>query len=120
MATTIFATGPSKQGWGTCSDKVETTKTHTHILNIFLMLFPPEQLQLIPQLTNSELAMVRKNYTMAGEIVKFFGVMLLVTRFEFGSQASLWSNTPVSTAGDLLMTSSKISMNIVHKKFSIG
>ena len=29
---------------------------------------------------------------MAGEIVKFFGVMLLVTHFEFGSRASLWSN----------------------------
>ena len=62
-------------------------------LEYFLMLFPPEQLQLILQLTNNELAMARKNYTMAGEIVKFFGVMLLVTRFEFGSQASLWSNT---------------------------
>ena len=58
----------------------------------FLMLFPPEQLQLILQLTNNELAMARKNYTTAGEIVKFFGVMLRVTRFEFGSQASLWSN----------------------------
>ena len=57
------------------------------------MLFPPEQLQLILQLTNNELAMARKNYTMAGEIVKFFGVMLLVTQFEFGSWASLWSNT---------------------------
>ena len=55
-------------------------------LEYFLMLFPPEQLQLILQ-------MVRKNYTMTGEIVKFFGVMLLVTQFEFGSQASLWSNT---------------------------
>ena len=61
-------------------------------LEIFLKLFPPEQLQLILQLTNNELAMARKNYTMAGEIVKFFGVMLLVTRFEFGSWASLWSN----------------------------
>ena len=57
------------------------------------MLFPPEQLQLILQLTNNELAMARKNYTMAGEIVKFFGVMLLVTWFEFGSRASLWCNT---------------------------
>ena len=56
------------------------------------MLFPPEQLQLILQLTNDELAMVRKNCAMAGGIVKFFGVMLLVTRFEFGSRASLWSN----------------------------
>ena len=61
-------------------------------LECFLMLFPPEQLQLILQLTNNELAMARKNYRMAGEIVKFFGVMLLVTRFEFGSRASLWSN----------------------------
>ena len=31
-------------------------------------------------------------YTSTGEIVKFFGVMLLATRFEFGSLASLWSN----------------------------
>ena len=61
-------------------------------LEYFLMLFPPEQLQLILQLTNNELAMARKNYTTAGEIVKFFGVMLLVTWFEFGSWASLWSN----------------------------
>ena len=61
-------------------------------LEYFLMLFSPEQLQLIVQLTNIELAMVRKNYTTAGEIVKFFGVMLLVTQFEFGSWASLWSN----------------------------
>ena len=58
-------------------------------LEYFLMLFPPEQLQLILQLTNNELAMARKNYTTAGEIVKFFGVMLLVTWFEFGSRASL-------------------------------
>ena len=41
-------------------------------LDYFLMLFPPEQLQQILQLTNNELAMARKNYTMAGEIVKFF------------------------------------------------
>ena len=61
-------------------------------LEYFLMLFPPEQLQLILQLTNNELAMVRKNYTTAGEIVKFFGVLLLVTWFEFRSRASLWSN----------------------------
>ena len=61
-------------------------------LEYFLMLFPPQQLQLILQLTNNELAIARKSYTTAGEIVKFFGVMLLVTRFEFGSRASLWSN----------------------------
>ena len=37
--------------------------------------------------------MARKIYTTAGEIVKFFGVMLLVTRFEFRSRASVWSST---------------------------
>ena len=51
-------------------------------LEYFLMLFPPEQLQLILQLTNNKLAMARKNYATAGEIGKFFGVMLLVTWFE--------------------------------------
>ena len=70
-------------------------------IEYFLMLFPPpppppppppEQQQLILQLTNHELGMARKTYTSAGEIVKFFGVMLLATRFEFGSRASLWSN----------------------------
>ena len=61
-------------------------------LEYFLMLFLPQQLQLILQLTNNKLAMARKNYTMAGEIVKLFGVMLLVIQFEFGSWASLWSN----------------------------
>ena len=65
-------------------------------LEYFLMLFPPEQLQLILQLTNNKLAMARKKYTRAGEIVKFFGVMLLVTQFEFGSRASLWSNTSIN------------------------
>ena len=62
-------------------------------LEYFLMLFPPEQLPLILQLTNNELAMARKSYRMAGEIDMFFGVMLLVTQFEFGSRASLWCNT---------------------------
>ena len=38
-------------------------------LEYFLMLFPPQQLQLILQLTNNKLAMARKNYTTAGEIV---------------------------------------------------
>ena len=61
-------------------------------LEYFWMLFPPEQLQLILQLTNNKLAMARKNYTTAGEIAKFFGVMLLVAQFEFGSRASLLSN----------------------------
>ena len=75
-------------------------------LEYFMMLVPPEQLQQILQLTNNELAMARKNYTKAGEIVKFFGVMLLVTWFEFGSWASLWSN---------VTTNKYIAQNFFHQ-----
>ena len=34
--------------------------------------------------------------TTIGEIQIFFGVWVLSTRFEFGSRASLWSNTASS------------------------
>ena len=47
-------------------------------LEYFLMLFPPQQLQLILHLTNNELAMARKNYTTAGDIVKFLGSCYLL------------------------------------------
>ena len=30
-----FCNWATKPGWGICSDEVETTKTHTHVLNIF-------------------------------------------------------------------------------------
>ena len=33
--STILATGQSKRGWDTCWAVVETTKTRTHVLNIF-------------------------------------------------------------------------------------
>lgn len=35
----------------------------------------------------------KKTQQQRGEILKFFGVIILATRFEFGSRASLWSTT---------------------------
>ena len=62
-------------------------------LDYFLYMFPPDELLCISQLTNSELSLKAKTETTCGEILKFFGVLILTTKFEFGSRASLWSNT---------------------------
>lgn len=65
-------------------------------LDYFLLMFPPLQLREIVRLTNRNLLRRRKKRTTVGEIIKFFGVLILSTRFEFGTRASLWSNTPAS------------------------
>jgi hypothetical protein len=66
-------------------------------LDYFLLMFPPSELQLILRLTNSQLrsAGLTKETT-KGEILKFFGIIILATRFEFGKRASLWSSTAPS------------------------
>jgi hypothetical protein len=66
-------------------------------LEYFLLMFPPLELQEIVRLTSRDLLHRRKKKpTTTGEIIKFFGVLILSTRFEFGTRASLWSNTPQS------------------------
>jgi hypothetical protein len=59
-------------------------------------MFPPSELQLILRLTNSQLRSAGLKETTKGEILKFFGVIILATRFEFGDRASLWSSTAPS------------------------
>jgi hypothetical protein len=65
-------------------------------LDYFLMMFPPTQLQLIVVLTSRELTKISAPATTKGEILKFIGVIILATRFEFQSRASLWSTTSLS------------------------
>jgi hypothetical protein len=65
-------------------------------LDYFLLMFPPLELQLILRLTNSQLRSAGLKETQTGEILKFFGIILLATRFEFGNRASLWSSTAPS------------------------
>ena len=54
-------------------------------------MFPPLQLIHMTILTNNRLQAAGKTTTTRGELLKFFGVLILITRFEFGSRSSLWS-----------------------------
>jgi len=45
-------------------------------------------------LTSSELDARGFQPTTRGELLKFFGVVVLATRYEFGSRAELWSTKP--------------------------
>ena len=60
-------------------------------LDYFLLMFPPKQLTKMLQLTNRNLLEHQKRTTTTGELLKMFGVMILTTRYEFTSRASLWS-----------------------------
>jgi hypothetical protein len=65
-------------------------------LDYFLLMFPPDQLSTMVTLTSEKLLSKTKAATTAGEVLKFFGVLILVTQFEFSARASLWSNTAPS------------------------
>jgi hypothetical protein len=71
-------------------------------LEYFLLMFPPDQLATIVTLTSEHLIGLDKENTTPGdikdpttpgEILKLFGVLILITRYEFSSRASLWSKT---------------------------
>ena len=73
-----------------CNHKKEISR-----LDVFLQMFPPEQLKLIVRLTNINLTNNNKQLLTTGELLKFFGVVLLMTKYEFTARASLWSRTPL-------------------------
>jgi hypothetical protein len=61
----------------------------TSAMDFFLLMFPPKQLVLMVDLTNIELEKLEANTTNTSELLKFFGVLILMTSFEFTSRASL-------------------------------
>jgi Transposase IS4 len=63
-------------------------------LDIFLLMFPPTQLETMLLSTNTLLHEHNKKTTTKGELLIFFGIILLATKYEFKSRASLWSNSP--------------------------
>jgi Transposase IS4 len=65
-------------------------------LDVFLLIFPPDHLLNIVNLTNRQLQKADEKITSVGEMVTIFGVILLITRFEFNSRADLWSKKPLS------------------------
>ena len=69
-----------------------TTTNGMSALDFFLLMFPPKQLVAMVDLTNIELAKLEANTTNISELLKFFGVLILMTSFEFTSRASLWSS----------------------------
>ena len=66
--------------------------TKYRALDYFFAVFPKKQLQEMQERTSTVLQNEGHDPTSVGEILKFFGILLIITRFEFGSRASLWSN----------------------------
>ena len=63
-------------------------------LDYFLLLYPPIQLQEENRLVNIQLSKYGKSpSTTIGEILKFKGILLLATRFDFRKISDLWSST---------------------------
>jgi hypothetical protein len=60
-------------------------------LDYFLLMFPPQSLLSIVRLTSQKLLLLSKPATTKGEIVKFFGIIILSTKFEFDDRRSLWA-----------------------------
>ena len=63
-------------------------------LDVFLMMFPPKQLTSIVLYTNRELELLNKRKSSKSEILRFFGYIILCTKYEFSARASLWSEAP--------------------------
>lgn len=62
-------------------------------LDVFMLMFPPEQLEEMRRLTNKGLRDIGKKETTCGELLAFFGLLILMTRRKFTSRGSLWSKT---------------------------
>ena len=65
-------------------------------LDFFLAVFPKKQLKEMQERTSKALLSAQPKPlqpTTVGEILKFFGVLLIITRFEFGHRASLWATS---------------------------
>lgn len=65
-------------------------------MDVFLQMFPPVMLNTILKSTTTILKDINKKETTKGEILKFFGVVLLATKYEFTKRSTLWSNSPPS------------------------
>jgi Transposase IS4 len=65
-------------------------------LDVFYLMFPPSQLDVMVRCTNNVMREKNKKTTTKGEMIKFLGVIVLMTRYEFKSRASLWATTAIS------------------------
>ena len=68
------------------------------IIDYFMAVFPSKQLKLMVDETNLKLTTALRPHprTTKGEVLKWMGILLLITRFEFGDKRDLWSTKPSS------------------------
>jgi hypothetical protein len=70
-------------------------------LDYFLLMFPPEQLTLMHRLMNQKIRRISEEQRVTykemtkGELLKFIGILILATRFEFGRRSTLWSTVAI-------------------------
>jgi len=60
----------------------------------FMACFPKSQLLWMVDRLNDQLVRNKKAPTTVGELLKWFGVLMLITRFEYGTRAEVWSDIP--------------------------
>ena len=65
-------------------------------LEVFILMFPPNHLIKIIALTNVRLEAKGHEDITNVELVKFFGIIILGSRYEFGSRRDLRATTSVS------------------------
>jgi Transposase IS4 len=61
-------------------------------LDYFMAAFPPNALKRILILTNKSLRKNEGKEIELGELLQFFGVVLLITKFAFGQRCKLWNS----------------------------
>ena len=61
--------------------------------DFFMWMFPVSHLQKIVSMTNTNLEVQGKQPTSCGEILRFFGLLIMMTRHEYGNRRNLWNTT---------------------------
>ena len=62
-------------------------------IDFFMAVFPKKQLSMMVEKTSERLVVAGKPRLTKGELLKWFGVLILITRFEFGERDHLWRET---------------------------
>jgi hypothetical protein len=73
--------------WWESEDDLLGSRT---MLDYFLSVFPPNAMKRIILLTNVKLRDNNMQEIDIGDLLKFFGIMILITRFKFGNRRDLW------------------------------
>ena len=75
-----------------CDVQDHNIKNELSPIDFFMASFPKDQLRFMVEHTSASLRLAGKPTTTMGELLKWMGVTLLMTRFEFGNRATLWSD----------------------------